>query len=215
MKRRFRNLSQKPDRGFTLVELLITTVILGVITIPLANLVISYFTTSTVTTGRLSESHDQQIAGAFFAQDVASVGIRSSASPYGATQSIWTGTFPAGSCGLAGGGTPLVLIKWDDKSWNSATQAEVASVNSAAYFVRTVSGQNQLHRVYCTGGTQQSDVVLAHNVNPLGPNLATCSSLCSAATLPATVTLQLAIKDPAGTGKPYDLTLNGQRRQAS
>ncbi len=214
MKRWLRDRRLRSDVGFTLIELLITTVILGVITIPLANLVISYFTTSTVTTGRISESHDQQIAAAYFAQDVASVGTRSSTTPYGATQSIWTSGFPAGSCGLAGGGTPLILIKWDDKAWNATTQSESVSVNSAGYFIRAVSGQNQLHRVYCPGAAQPSDVVLAHDVNTVGPNQVTCSSTCSAATLPATVTLQLAIKDPAGKGQAYTLTLNGQRRQA-
>jgi prepilin-type N-terminal cleavage/methylation domain-containing protein len=214
MKRYLRSRRQNSDGGFTLIELLITTVILGVITIPLANLVISYFTTSTVTTGRLSESHDEQIAAAYFAQDVASVGTRSSVSPYNSAQSIWTGSFPAGSCGLAGGGTPLILLKWDDKAWNTTTQTESVTADSAGYFIRAVSGQNQLHRVYCTGAAPPSDVVLAHNVNAVGPNLATCSSMCSAATLPATVTLQLEIKDPAGKGQPYTLTLNGQRRQA-
>ena len=214
MKRFLSKRRHNSDDGFTLIELLITTVILGVITIPLANLVISYFTTSTVTSGRLNESHDEQIAAAYFAKDVASVGTRSSVSPYGATQSIWTGGFPVGSCGLGGGGTSLILIRWDDKSWNSTTQTESATVNSAGYYIRTLSGQNQLHRVYCTGATQRSDIVLAHDVNSAGPNLATCSSTCSATALPATVALQLAIKDPGGKGQPYALTLNGQRRQA-
>lgn len=203
------------DSGYTLVEVIITTVIIGVITVPLANLVVSYFTSSTTTTGRLSESHDEQIAAAYFAQDVASVGTRSTTAPYAPTQSIWTSNFPAGSCGLGGGGTSLVLIRWDDRSWNSGTQTQTTTVNSAGYYIRTVSGQKQLHRVYCTGVTQKSDVTLAHTVNLAGTNTVTCSSTCTATPVPATVTLQLAIKDPSGRGQPYALTLTGQRRQSS
>lgn len=212
MSKSFRSRISRRDSGFTLIELLITIVILGVITVPLANLVISFFTNSNTTTGRLSESHDEQIAAAYFAQDVADVGTRSSTSPYTAAQSIWT-SFPAGSCGLSGGGTPLVLIKWDDKSWNAGAQAEAATVNAAAYYIRAVSGENQLHRIYCAGATSPTDVILAHNVDPAGTNQVSCSSTCTSATLPATVTLQLAIKDPSGKGQPYAMTLTGQRRQ--
>jgi prepilin-type N-terminal cleavage/methylation domain-containing protein len=66
----------RDDDGFTLVELLMSIVILGVIAAPLAAVVIGYFKNSAATSARLNESHDAQIAAAYFAQDVQGIGVR-------------------------------------------------------------------------------------------------------------------------------------------
>ena len=65
-----RSIFRLGDAGFTLTELLITMVIIGVITVPVADLMISYFTNSNTTLSRLNESHDEQIATAYFSEDV-------------------------------------------------------------------------------------------------------------------------------------------------
>jgi len=81
----------RADDGFTLVELVLAILIIGVITVPLSNAVIAYLHNADATTARLLESHDAQIASAYWAQDVASIGIRNTTSPYALNQSVWTG----------------------------------------------------------------------------------------------------------------------------
>lgn len=85
---------RQDERGFTLVELLVAIVILGIIAVPLGNVIIGYLRNTDATTARLSESHDAQVSAAYFSADVASVGVRSTtysadpAAPYPLTQSI-------------------------------------------------------------------------------------------------------------------------------
>ena len=88
------------------------------------------------------------------------MGTRSATAPYGAAQSVWT-SFPPGSCGSGGGGTQLVLIKWNDSTWDPASQTQTTAVDSAAYYIRTVRTESQLHRVFCRDGAQVSDATLA------------------------------------------------------
>ena len=82
------------DDGFTLVELIIVILIIGVITVPLGNIVLGYLRNADETTARMLESHDAQIASAYWAQDVASIGVRSPTSPNPLTQSVETGRHP-------------------------------------------------------------------------------------------------------------------------
>ena len=52
------------DAGFTLVELLITIVILGIITVPLSGVLIGFFRNADATSDRMALSHDAQISAA-------------------------------------------------------------------------------------------------------------------------------------------------------
>jgi len=72
---RLRRLSSD-DRGFPLVEMLVAIVVLGVITVPIGNVVISALKHTDDTSSRLTESHDAQLSAAWFAQDVANFGTR-------------------------------------------------------------------------------------------------------------------------------------------
>jgi prepilin-type N-terminal cleavage/methylation domain-containing protein len=209
----------RPNRGeqsgFTLIELVITIVIMGVITLPLANFVLAYFKNYAQTQSRLSDSHDTQIAAAYFSQDVANVGVRTAYPALALQQSVWTPPtiFPASYCGK-GLGTTILLLSWDD--WTTPGSG-AAPVDSAAYVV--VSGT--LHRVFCSGGVATtSDATVVHNlVYPDAGNTApvmcpTSAAQCGTATPPAVVKLKLSIKAPADTAVSY-VTLSGQRRQSS
>lgn len=201
------------EGGFTLVELIIAVLIIGVIAVPLGDVVIGFLRNSDSTTARLLESHDVQITSAYWAQDVASIGTRSPTSPYPLTQSVETGVPYAASlfpCGTSGT-TPVVTLAWDD----SITPDDTTLVR-VAYVVQTSAGQRELHRLRCQGSAiVLSDVTLARGLDPSTPPSAECSTDCAAApAVPRTVKLNLTLKDPQNRDDPYAVVLTGQRRQS-
>jgi prepilin-type N-terminal cleavage/methylation domain-containing protein len=198
----------RDDRGFTLVELLVTIVILGVVAVPLGNAIIGWLHNSEATTDRLALSHDAQISAAYFAQDVASVGLRESAYPYPSKQSIERnvpadgGLYPCG-----GASTPQAVIRF---AWTDPTGASTTQIVRVAYYLRPAGVVSELRRIKCNGSATESDVPLAHYVDPATVN-PTCSSSCEDATVPQKVTLSFSVTKPS-VG-PYQISLTGQRRQ--
>jgi prepilin-type N-terminal cleavage/methylation domain-containing protein len=204
------------DDGVTLIEVLLVVVILAVIIGPLTAAVIVFLRNTDATTDRMAESHDAQIASAYFSQDVQSVGIRNwSSAPYVTVPSIQTGVAMNAAPYGCGSDPTAVLIRfvWDDPAVGAPT------LRSASYVVMDVGGERQLRRVVCSPvGTVASDVVLAHNVDTATAPAVVCADVggattaCNAATLPATVTLTLVVTAP-GDDSPYTVSLVGQRRQ--
>jgi prepilin-type N-terminal cleavage/methylation domain-containing protein len=199
----------RDDRGATLIELLVAIVILAVIVVPLGDALISFLRNTTSTTYRLSESHDAQIASAYFAQDVASLGVRNwSAAPYTLQTSVELNAPAAGGlypCGPTG--TPNAAIRF---AGNDPTAAASTQIVVVSYVVRTVGTEQQLHRLRCTGGstTPSSDVVLAHNIASVATPVTT-----GPADTPTTVSWTLTIKANGDTGAALVIVLFGQRRQ--
>jgi prepilin-type N-terminal cleavage/methylation domain-containing protein len=213
------------DAGFTLVELLISIVILGVIAAPLVGVVLGYLQNTDATAARMNESHDAQIAAAYFAQDVQAVGVRdyadTSTAFFPLKQSVETNVATAGGlypCGAAGLPDAVVRLAWDEfgpgGAAGPATQTRVAYV---------VQNGTELHRVVCKGSaTPTADVVVAHNlVAPFAT--VTCADKSGAPTpctgsgsaVPSAVSLALTISDPkSSAGSSYPVTLTGQRRQS-
>src|SRR4051794_38660464 len=66
----------RDDRGFTLVETLITVVLISIIMPVLALVFHTMLEQTTATEKRLEDSADAQLAAAYFAEDVASLGVR-------------------------------------------------------------------------------------------------------------------------------------------
>jgi prepilin-type N-terminal cleavage/methylation domain-containing protein len=202
------------DEGLSLIEVLLVIVILGLITVPLGNAFIDFLNNTDRTTQRLSESHDLQLAAAYFAQDVQSVGTRDwSTYPYELQQSVElnapaaAGLYP---CGLPGQPDAVVRLAWDDPQDASGTP----SVVRVAYVVIDTGVERQLHRVACNGSaTPVSDIVVAHNLDTVAPAVA-CSTSCTAApAVPQTITLTLTIRSAGNSGPALVASLIGQRRQ--
>ncbi|QKV72959.1 prepilin-type N-terminal cleavage/methylation domain-containing protein [Amycolatopsis sp. Hca4] len=205
-------LSRRSDAGFTLVELLIVVVILGVVVAPVANAVIVSIRNTDATSARLAVSHDAQQSAAFFAQDVAAVGLRDYSGSVGSGQVPYSPSIQLGAgygsggqvCGTAA--TPVSLVRLLSDDWDTSTPAATRRTAIVAYYLTGT----ELHRLRCLDSAPLSDSVVAHNVDPATPAV-TCSSACTAAAVPLWV--KLTFTAVARNADPYPITLFGQRRQ--
>jgi prepilin-type N-terminal cleavage/methylation domain-containing protein len=207
--------STPDENGFTLVELLISIVILGIIAVPLSNVVVSFFKHSAATTARLSESSDQQIATAYWQEDVASLGLRSTAynsapsvHSYELQQSINTPL----ACSLPLG-SPVIALAWDQfDSPGPGTRIDVA------YLSRPAGTRFELVRVQCQGSTVDSTATLARTL--LAPPTVSCTgggvTSCddSSGAVATRVVLTMNVRDASDKGEEYTVKLSGQRRQS-
>jgi prepilin-type N-terminal cleavage/methylation domain-containing protein len=205
------------DSGFTLIELLITVAILAVIAVPVGNLIISMVRNERATSDRVALSHAAQISAAYFAHDVASVGVRdyTAATTNGnlpfKTSIQLNAAYNAGGvvCGTAA--TPPAIVRFLSDEWNTSTPTPTVSTAVVAYYVQ----DTELRRLEC-GPSPRPEAVLAHHVDPTTLALS-CSSTCTAtdasghAILPQQVRLSFAVTKPSVGA--YQINLNGQRRQ--
>jgi prepilin-type N-terminal cleavage/methylation domain-containing protein len=199
------------DDGFTLVELLLAIVIMGVITVPLTSVVIGYLRNTDTTTARLLRSHDVQIASAYWAQDIASIGQRNAQRVLQPSiqQPAMT---PSPDCEFTG---TIATFAWDDFA--------NAAVVTVAYRVTfdPVSVQCELHWVRST--SPATDVILVHHLDPAKSPKVTCftstgtSVLCTdVPTANEKVTLSLSLTDPGSPGGVWSAPdLIGYRRGSS
>jgi len=186
------------EGGFTLVELLITIVIIGIIVPALAAGVVSILHNSNTTTQRLYESHDAQIAAAYFANDVQSADL-----PVPSTDS---------RCDKAGT-TAVVRFAWTEYDTAGHSAAYKLVVYSKDTSVGTVP---VLRRRFCQGtpnsaalgATPLSDIVIAHYLSS-----ATDPSVCMAPALcPGQPTSSIVLTATEQSG--YTFKVAGARRAA-
>ncbi len=211
------------DDGFTIVELVLAVTILGIIIVPLGNFILAYLDNVNETQARMSESHDMQIATAYFSQDVANVGLRGPTDPFPLLPSIFTSGF---SC-LPADGTGVVMLQWDkhDTATTNSTTVGTRRTETVTYYTKA----GTLHRRYCPDpsdttatttpppdSTRDVDLVLMHNVVSSSPPVVTCApGACNAApAVPTDVTLTVDLRG-FGADENTSVVLKGHRRQGS
>jgi len=216
-------MSRRPDpaaeAGFTLIEMVITVAIVGVVVTALTGVVLSYLRNTVDTQARLSESHDVQFVSAYWQRDVASIGVRSP------DYDTATHTFPlaqsvnVAACPLtdsAAGATPVATLAWSEH--DSLTSTDPGTTVKVTYAYQASTEGGRLYRVRC--GNRPATVEVADRL-AAAPVLA-CANASGASTsctgagddVPAVVTLALSIHDSTGIDLPsYAATLLGERRQ--
>lgn len=207
------------DAGFTLVELVVTVAILGIVVTALAGVVLSYLRTTVDTNARLTESHDVQFAAAYWQRDVASIGVRSttydpddSVHSYPLLQSV--GLTPA--CSLPAG-TPVATMAWTQYVAADPDHPATVTVSYVANQPQPPAGTWTLTRVRCTGAQVDNTVEVADNLTGLPtlacPGAGDCRG--GGAAVPLVLTLTLTAQDPHGHDTAgYTATLTGERRQS-
>ena len=205
------------EQGFTLVEVLITMALMGVVSLALADLVINALHQMSATSDRLDMAQDAQLGSTYFSRDVAAVGLRD----YGAVTADGmlpfqpsvqlSAAFTAG--GITCGPVPDAVVRLLSDNWDTTVTPAVRRTAVVAYYVKVSDGVSELRRAQCVGPatSPSSDVRIATGVKS-GSLTVTCSSACDSAVLPADITLRFLLTKPS-TGD-YPVVLTGLRRQS-
>ncbi|WP_436698599.1 PulJ/GspJ family protein [Nocardioides sp. BYT-33-1] len=206
------------DRGFTLIEVLTTVAILGVISSALVGIVISYLKHTVDTQSRMTESLELQFVTAYWQRDVSSVGVRST------TYDDDDHAFPlvrsvnVGPCPAAAALDEVITLAWSqyvDPDLESDDPAGVVEVK-VTYGTRGTAGDLELVRVRC--GTAPSELVVAEHLTAVMPECSGGVSGCDDDTgaVPTRISLTLGVRDPEGHGATdiEDQTIAGERRQS-
>ncbi|TDD60101.1 prepilin-type N-terminal cleavage/methylation domain-containing protein [Kribbella antibiotica] len=204
---------KRTERGFTLVELVITMTLMGVVTLALADLVTTALRQISATSDRMDMAQDEQLGATYFARDVAAVGLRDygtvgvgGAQPF--KQSVQLAApFTAG--GVTCGPLPDAAVRLLSDHWDTSVIPAVRRTAVVAYYLQG----GELHRASCVGpGTAPaSDVRVAANIKP-GSLTVSCSTVCTSTSVPLGVTLRFVLSKPAAG--EYPVVLSGLRRQS-
>jgi prepilin-type N-terminal cleavage/methylation domain-containing protein len=187
------------ERGFTLVELLVAIMILGIITAPLSMAVITGLRFLGRSDQKLNDSRSALISAAYFAGDVGNANL-----------------ILPNDAAACGGGTALVSFDWSDASLGAG-----AAVNNEASYVFDSSdpANKRLLRKYCANGgsATQSTAAVSLGSTPV----VTCYNAANVvnATCVSARWVKMLVTQNANTPSadnpapvPYTFTLEGTRR---
>lgn len=217
MRMKHRPNHRSPDEGFTLIEVLLTVTILGVISAGLFGVVFQYLNVAGVTRTRLSESTDQQFISTYWQNDVSSLGRRAfnptDANPVPTMQSVYVGGAGPSGCGN-GVGAVVVAFAWQEYAVDSTpANAWTSTPQEVAYVLVGDAAPFLLRRVRCVNGVAEPPLTVAHKVN--GTPQITCDTTCTSATLPNRVSMSFTIRDVSESDSAgYTTTVSADRRQS-
>ena len=180
---------RRDEAAFTLIEIVLCVLILGIVGVVVAEAMIVGFKTTNSTDQRLRESVDGQLVTAYFGRDVQA-----------ASQIAQSATSPCSSS------TAIVTFKWTDP-------VDGTTAKAAAYVVAAAppAGEEErlLTRQYCENGVLKTSNSLARYLAATGtPVSVSCSAPCTS--VPAPTTVSMALTDAHG----YTYTVSGTRRSS-
>lgn len=184
---------EDPEAGFTLVELIVAIIIVGIIVVPLSGAIILGYTRMAQTGQRSLEAGDSQLVAAYFVNDV-----------QGSDQVLVSG-FTCGAT-LADGSTAAPVVEFALKSDPTA-----ASDYQSSYSTVTQDGALQLYRVVCKSGVV-TDALISKSLASV-PTVTCAGATCSSAT-PATVSMVVTEKGNFANATTDQFTVTGTRRQS-
>jgi prepilin-type N-terminal cleavage/methylation domain-containing protein len=191
-----RNRQVANDDGFTLIELVVTILILAIIMGPLLASVVGGLISTQQSAQRTANSADQQVLASFFENDV---------------QSATTVSVPAaGAAGCSATGTPVLQLNWVDPG-------DTGTGTTTNTIVYALNGP-ELDRVSCTstGGAKTTSVVGAVSGTPVAmcTTAGTTAACGAAASKPDSVDMSVtAAGDTSGANlDTYIIQLSAARR---
>jgi prepilin-type N-terminal cleavage/methylation domain-containing protein len=204
------------DDGFTLIELVMSVAILGIVSAALLGIVFQYVKTTSDTSARLNESTDEQFVSTYWQNDVSSLGRRSLAlasATFSTDQSVFVGSAGPGGCGSAVGSV-AVAFAWNEFEVGAAAPADPwgSKPQQVAYVTVPNGSRFLLQRVRCKNGVAGTPLTVAHNLTA-APTIS-CDTSCGSTTLPNRVSMRFTVKDAANANSQgYTTTVSADRRQ--
>ncbi|MDJ0771266.1 MAG: type II secretion system protein [Ilumatobacter sp.] len=133
--------SERPDRGFTLIELIVVVTMLAIVAVALTGAVSVFLRTSDDLDEKLDASHTAQLMAAFLPPDIQSA-------------ATFEDTIPTPGCGT---GSLVVELGWTDEATSFLYVANYSIVPDGA--------DQQLIRTMCENGTIIATDVVGHRIS--------------------------------------------------
>jgi prepilin-type N-terminal cleavage/methylation domain-containing protein len=204
------------EDGFTLIEMVMSVAILGIVSAALLGIVLQYLQTVTDTSARLDESTDQQFVSTYWQDDVSSLGRRHlsvASAGFTTEQSVFVGTAGPGGCGGSAGAV-VVAFAWNEFPVGVSAPADPwsSTPHGVAYVTVPDGSRLLLQRIRCRNGVSSSPLTVAHSLT--GVPTISCDPGCGPTSLPERVSMRFTVKDADNEDSlGYTTTVSADRRQ--
>lgn len=188
--------------GFTLVELLITIVISGVLVAVLAGAVAVVVRQESSTNDRVTDAAAAQMLALYFPRDVSST-------PANARES--DSSLPTGCTGADESGFNVLRLRWSETVGGTTKQYRVA------YRLRNVAGVGRLARISCqsTDAFVGEEIVIARSLAAVPDPWSAGSAPAAVSPLPNPTTAQVTLTLTAASSLTYNAQGSGNNPSAT